>query len=319
MKRTLTTLLALCTVGLISVGMLSCRKDQTEPNIKQYDDEQIQNYIKANNLTGYVRDQGDTTGIYYKILRAGTGKALSYTDKIFYVYTQSSLDGKFTQTDTFTYRGNNFVGEMTPSGIQLAIVNMLKNYGTQAHVLIPSHLAYGTSGSGTGSTRLPGNESIDYYINMITPDNQAAYDDVSIQQYMKANGLSGYTKTSSGLYYKVTKQGTGTVKLQPGGVIGVQFTGKLFNGTMFDDFNSATDTIASVRDYSKILKGWREGFQYVTAGAKLSLIIPSGLAYGVDYTKEPASYYGFNDGVTPGPNSCLYYDFNIVSVNNTTN
>lgn len=314
MKQTLTTILALCTVGLISVGLFSCRKDQDQVDIKTFDDQQIQNYIKVHNLTGYVRDAGDTTGIYYKVTRQGSGKPLTAADEIFYVYTQTAVDGSVTQSDTILNHAYNYIGHITPTGIQLAILNMLKYRGTQAHVLIPSRLAYGTTGTGIGSNKLGGNQSLDVYLNLVDPAYQDTYDDISIQAYMKANNLSGYTKTASGLYYKVTQQGTGTVKVTPSSQVGVQFTGKLFNGTMFDDYNAA-DTTASVRDYTVIPKGWQEGFQYVTKGAKLSLIVPSKLAYGLEPAKQPAAYYGFSV-LTPLPNSCLYYDFNIESITN---
>ena len=50
--------------------MVSCRKDKVELTLKQYDQQQISNYISANGLSGYLRDTvgGDTTGMYYKII-----------------------------------------------------------------------------------------------------------------------------------------------------------------------------------------------------------------------------------------------------------
>jgi FKBP-type peptidyl-prolyl cis-trans isomerase FkpA len=321
MKQTLTTLLLLCTIGLMSLGLVSCHKDSNNVDIKTYDQQQIQNYITANSLTGMKRDLsgGDTTGIYYQILRPGKGKVLEYSDDVSFVYTIKTLDGQYTVVDTVLNHAYNYVGHLAPNGLMLAIKNILINDGTQARLLIPSRLAYGTSGSGTGSTRLPGNESLDYYINMINttkldvPNSnlQPVYDDMVIQNYMKTNGLTGFTKTSDGLYYKIAQVGTGTVAVTENSVVGLQYTGKLLNGTIFDSYNAA-DTTATAVNYQNMIPGWQEGLKLVTKGAKLSLIIPSALAFG----KTPAST-GYSFTVqTPPASACLYYDFNVESVTN---
>ena len=324
MKQTLTTLIIIFTAGLMSVGLVSCRKTAQNVDIKTYDQQQIAAYLQTNNLTGYSRDltTGDTTGIYYKIIKQGTGPVVDYPDKIYFVYSANSLDGNFQQSDTLINHVYNFVGHISPFytspalpvGLQLAIKNILKNVGTQAHVIIPSHLAFGSTGIGTGASRLPGNETLDYYINIVDPAKQASYDDIVIQKYMTNNGLSGFTKTASGLYYKVTQAGTGTKTITPTSTIGIQYTGKLMDNTIFDAYN-ATDTTSTFRDYTLIPKGWQEGFKYVTKGAKLSLIMPSSLGYGL----IPTNPYGFNNGLgtasVVAPNSVLYYDFNIGTIN----
>lgn len=323
MKQTLTTLLIFFTVGLMSVGFISCRKDNQNVDIKTYDTQQIEAYIQGHNLTGYTKGylNGDTTGIYYKIIKQGSGPALDYPDKIFFVYSANSLDGKFLQADTVINHIYNFLGHISPAytlpqipyGVQLAIKNILKYRGTQAHVIIPSRLAFGSTGVGTGSTRLPGNESLDYYINLVDPAAQPAYDDLAIKNYMTAHGLSGFTKTASGLYYKVTQAGTGTTTVTPNSTIGLQFTGRLLDTLIFDQYNGADATINTVRDYSLIPAGWQEGFKYVTPGAKLTLLMPTSLGFGA----LPSSAYGFSGGtVSVPPNSALYYEFNIISITN---
>jgi FKBP-type peptidyl-prolyl cis-trans isomerase len=302
----------------MSLGLVSCHKDNNNVDIKTYDQQQIQNYITANGLTGMKRDLsgGDTTGIYYQILRPGTGKVMDYSDDISYVYTIKTLDGQYSVVDTVVNHAYNYVGHLSPPGLILAMKNILINEGTQARVIIPSRLAYGTAGAGTGSTRLPGNESLDYYINIMnsapnTPTSQAAYDDLCILNYMKVNGLTGYTKTASGLYYKIQQVGTGTVPITENSVVGLQYTGKLFNGVIFDDANYA-DTSSTPVNYKNMIPGWQEGLKLVTKGAKLSLIIPSVLGYG----KSPSSFGSSFTVQTPYANSCLYYDFNVESVTN---
>lgn len=312
MKRTLFTLLLLSTFGLMAMGLFSCRKDKNEPTLKEYDDQQIQSYISAQGLSSVMkRDAGDTTGIYYQILHQGTGDPLDYPDLISYVFTVKSLDGSYVLTDTITNHGYSYVGHMIPTGVMLAVKNMLKTDGTAARLLIPSHLAYGGSGTGTGSTRLKGNQSLDYYINIIRSRDQAAYDDMVIQNFLKANNLTGYIHITDkadpyyGLYYKVTQAGTGTQYPSTSSTVGVQYTGKLLNQTIFDQYNPAVgDTTYTSFDVSDLVKGVQGGLQHVTKGGKISIIMPSALGYGTSaQTSIPA-------------NSCLIFDFNLMSVTN---
>src|SRR5580692_5342487 len=113
MKRIFFTLLILSALALSS-----CRKNGGDLNIKQYDQQQITNYIAANGLTGMIRDTsgGDTTGIYYKIINPGnTAKPLDYPDSISFVYTLRSFDNKFIAPDTSINHYAGYVGHITPN------------------------------------------------------------------------------------------------------------------------------------------------------------------------------------------------------------
>lgn len=322
MKQILFTLLLFCTVGLIS-----CRKNRNEINIKQYDDQQIKAYISSAGLTGMQRDLsgGDTTGIYYKILTQGTGVAISYPTIVSLVFTEKNFDGTYLATDTIINHVVNYVGHITqnnlPTGFELALVNILKNKGTRARVLVPSHLAYGIYGKGTGSSsgtnRLEGNQSMDYYINIINDstyvdpisqlkvNGQDIYDDISIKNYIAANNLSGYTEITTGdykgLWYKVEQAGTGAA-ITLTSVVNIQYTGFTFNGVQTDDAVNY-DGGVGIDMSSEPLKGFVGGLLQVTPGAKLSLIMPSRLAYG------KASFSAYIPSYT-----CLRYEMNVLSV-----
>ncbi|QJD95521.1 hypothetical protein HH214_06365 [Mucilaginibacter robiniae] len=320
MKQLYTALFLLGTLCLYS-----CRKDKTDISLKAYDEQQIQAYIKSNGLTNMKRDPtgGDTTGIYYEILSQGTGATLKYSDDISFVYTIKSLDGKYTVSDTVLNHSYSYVGTLTPSGLQLAMYNLVKNKGTRAHLLIPSHLAYGSSGSGTGSSRLQGNESLDYYVNVI--NDQTAYDDLTVQKYMSANSLVGFTQVidpatnkPDGVYYKVSQAGTGVDAITSNSTVYLQYSGFLLNGTMFDQYNdqgtNATNTGEAVNLFNLtglFPKGWILPLTKVTAGAKLTIVMPSRMAFGTSTASgsEAAT-------VTVPVNSCLRYDMNVVSVTN---
>jgi FKBP-type peptidyl-prolyl cis-trans isomerase FkpA len=301
MKQILFTLLLLSVIGLAS-----CKKFGTEPNIKQYDQQQIQSYITANGLTGMQRDltNGDTTGIYYNLITPGTGATVDYPDEVSFVYTLRSFDGKFIASDTVLNHFDGFLGYVGPSGLQLGIHNLLKNKGGKIRLLIPSRLAYGVNGKGSGSTtitsgRIAGNQCLDYTVNLI--DNQAVYDDLVIRNYLTAKNLTGYSKTADGVYYKVTTPGTGTNPITYNSTITGTYAGWLMNGTVFDD-HSSTTTSFNIADMN--VAGLVEALEhYAIVGTSISVIIPSGLAYGTTGSSS----------IIPA-NACLRFDYTIQTV-----
>ncbi|MFD1258223.1 FKBP-type peptidyl-prolyl cis-trans isomerase [Mucilaginibacter terrae] len=304
---------------LLTMGIVSCRKSGNDVDIKTYDQQQIDAYIKANNLANMKRDvtDGDTSGIYYEILSQGygAGNELNYETPASLVYSIKSLDGNYVVSDTILNHSYNYVGTTTPKGLMIALHNLAKFKGTRAKFIIPSRLAYGPSGSGTGPGRLTGNQSLEYYVNVI--NNQNLYDDQVITKYLAANNLAGYTRIPSGeyegLYYKVTQQGTGTDIIKPTSTITVQYTGRHLNGpylnqTIFDQANTETGASFILEG---TIQGWVGGLQKVTAGGKLSLFIPSKLGYGTNAQTDQ------NTGLVSIPaNSVLHFELNILTVTN---
>ncbi|HZY35311.1 MAG TPA: FKBP-type peptidyl-prolyl cis-trans isomerase [Mucilaginibacter sp.] len=321
MKKTIYPFLVIFVIGIIlATGLPSCRKDKIELNIKQYDSVQIQNYMASHGLTGFIKDTtgGDTSGIYYKILVPGSGTPIQYSDKLAMVYTEETFDGTYSLQDTTVQHFYDFVGHIQedgyPSGLQIAVHNLLLYPNASMRVLIPSHLAYGTAGKGSGSSqvannKIGGNDCLDMYVHAITRNVHsnttdpalAAYDDVVIQNYIKANSLTGYTKTADGLYYSVLTSATTNDPIQTYSTITATYTGQLFDGTIFDGSHNGTNTLSAVM--ADLIPGVQEGLiNYAVAGTKISLLIPSQIGYGV----------GGSSGI-PAFN-CLRFTWQIVSV-----
>jgi FKBP-type peptidyl-prolyl cis-trans isomerase FkpA len=328
MKQKIFTLLFLS-----AIAFTSCRKKGVEPDIKQYDQSQIQSYISSNGLTGMIKDTsgGDTTGMYYKIIQPGYGVPLNYPDQLSLVFTIRSFDGKYVTTDTinnhfFDYLGHIGTIDNLPKGLELGILNILKYRGGSMRLLIPSHLAYGVNGFGTGSsqntnTRILGNQCLDYYIHVIgaiTPGltnsletfnkDQATYDDLVINNYIKANNLSGYTKVQSGqlpgnfYYYSVLTPGTGAAgSINENSTLSYDDTGQLFNKVIIDSAsNGATPGTLALNSF---IPGVQDGLSsFATLNTKISFLFPSALAYGsTAQTSIPA-------------NSCLRFTFTVLTV-----
>ncbi len=328
MKKIPYTLLIFCLAGLYS-----CRKSNADIDIKTYDQQQIQNYISANGLTGYTRDLsgGDTTGIYYKIISKGTGAVIDYPTLTSLVFTVTSFDGSLTSQDTIINHVYNYVGHLNsnflPKGVQLALINILKTKGTRASVIIPSHLGYGTNGTAfNGGGRINGNQCLDYYINVVNNDplvdpvtgktvidptsglavtGQDKYDDISVQNYITANALTGFTKTASGLYYKVTSPAQGATAVKTS-LVTIQYTGTLFNGIVTSDsFNSTTGDGAVIDLENDTRRGLVEACQLAPVGSQLTVLMPSRLAYSFNGYTADSSIPSF---------SCLRYDINLISI-----
>lgn len=105
-------------------------------------------------------------------------------------------------------------------------------------------------------------------------DNQADIDDQLIRDYLEQNGLEA-TRTSSGLYYLITEQGTGPFP-NINNRVRVVYKGYLLDGTVFDE----TDPAGIEFDMRGIIQGWQEGLTYFREGGRGKLFIPSRLAYG---------------------------------------
>ncbi|MEA1063140.1 FKBP-type peptidyl-prolyl cis-trans isomerase [Erwinia sp. HR93] len=84
-------------------------------------------------------------------------------------------------------------------------------------------------------------------------------------------------KTSTGLLYKVEKEGTGAVP-QDSDTVVVNYKGTLTDGKEFDNSYSRGEPLSFRLD--GVIPGWTEGLKHVKKGGKIKLVIPPELAYG---------------------------------------
>lgn len=138
---------------------------------------------------------------------------------------------------------------------------------------------------------------------------QALADDKALQAFFKQKGLTP-TKTVNGIYYLITTYGSGEHP-KTGDKVKMNYTGALMDGTKFD---SNTDTaFGHVGPFEftlgrgQVIKGWDEGVALLNKGAKATLFIPSGMAYG----KNPRPGSGPNKKGIPA-NSNLIFDVELL-------
>ena len=83
--------------------------------------------------------------------------------------------------------------------------------------------------------------------------------------------------TKSGLMYKVLKEGTGR-KPKATDKVYCHYEGTFPNGQIFDSSYKRGEPIEF--GLNQVIKGWTEGLQLMSEGAKYELYLPYHLAYG---------------------------------------
>ncbi len=307
--------------AVLVLAMFSCKKEYQ--TITSYDNQTIQSYISANKLTMTAGD----SGIYYQVIKAGdTGNPLVDTDRIFYAYTVKTLDGKFNNTDTVLNRVANYISINTfllsnsvgtynfimPAGLQFGIKKYLQKRNGVIRLIIPSKQAYGVNGytSPDGSIKVSGNQSLDFTVYLYNVNSQLAYDTIQIRNYIKKNNLTGFRKTTSGLYYQILDAGSGTDQIYSSSTVTVTLNKGVFKNGATTATETTSPAAQSVSAFASA--GLQEGLQKINSGGKIRLLIPSGLGYG---TAAASTTAGANNYNIP-PVSILDYTVNVTAVTN---
>ena len=110
----------------------------------------------------------------------------------------------------------------------------------------------------------------------------------------------GMEETASGLFYKITKEGTGAQPAK-GAQVAVHYKGTLTDGTVFDSSYQRGEPIKFTVGVGQVIPGWDEGILLLNKGAGARLVIPSHLAYGAQGA----------GGVIP-PDATLVFDVELV-------
>ena len=89
---------------------------------------------------------------------------------------------------------------------------------------------------------------------------------------------SNTISTSSGLQYRILKEGSGTESPGPSSVVTVHYRGKLTDGFEFD--SSYKRSQPAIFPVNGVIRGWTEALQLKKVGDKWELTIPPELGYG---------------------------------------
>jgi FKBP-type peptidyl-prolyl cis-trans isomerase FkpA len=113
--------------------------------------------------------------------------------------------------------------------------------------------------------------------------DQKTKDDQIIKDHLAKNKIKA-SKTASGLYYSITKKGTGE-NAKKGQVVGMYYFGKFLDGRRFDgnmdeSYKPSGNPLSFTLGVGQVVPGWDEGIQLLNPGTRATFYIPSALGYG---------------------------------------
>ena len=312
-------------VALISVRTDAEEKIATEKKSaeqKGVDDKLLQQYFTKNNL----KPLKTASGIYYIISKEGTGEKVQAGETVSVNYTGKLIDGKvFDSNEDSAYH------HVEPFSVEVGKGHVIKGWdeglqllkkGSKATLFIPSGLAYGPQ----ERNPIPANGILIFEVSVTDVKTaeeakkdaaskaegkvamQKLSEDREMKEYFTKKGIHA-TKTESGMYYTISKEGTGE-NAKPGQNITMYYIGKLLNGKLFDsnvDSNFVLSPGKSAFTFPlgqhHVIAGWDEGVQQLKKGSRGTFYIPSYMAYGER-----------GMGAAIPPNSILIFDVEVVDI-----
>jgi len=129
----------------------------------QKDRERIKNYVERKNL----KMRESPTGLFYEIIKEGSGKTFTDNDKVVMDYECSLLDGTKCYSSSDLGSKKIIIGRTEIEAGLNEGLRLLKP-GAQAIFIIPPFLAYGLIGD---RKMIPSRAVIVYNVNILQPDN----------------------------------------------------------------------------------------------------------------------------------------------------
>jgi FKBP-type peptidyl-prolyl cis-trans isomerase len=289
------------------------KQKKEQEKLKLTDEKNLQAYFKKNNLT----PTKTASGLYYTISQEGQGEKPKQNYKVKMNYSGFLLDGT-----PFDSNVDTAFGHTTPFEFTLGTGQVIRGWdegvallskGSKAIFYIPSTMAYGSTarpGGGANPKGIPANSPLVFNVELID-FSEPVNETLVLEDYFKKNNITP-TKTASGLYYKINKEGNGPLP-QSGQKVVMNYTGTLVDGTKFDSNVDSLFGHVSPFEFAlgkgMVIKGWDEGIALLKEGTKATLYIPSNLAYGP--TSKPGS--SANPKGIPA-NSILIFDVELAQI-----
>lgn len=131
-----------------------------------------------------------------------------------------------------------------------------------------------------------------------TPAEQLAYDINVIDAYIQEKGITNVIKDPSGLRYVIHEQGTG-----PMADLSCQLKLRYYIFSLPDEgfiYRSSEPPTYFAMPATSFIEGLQIAIKYIHQGSKVTLFIPSGLAYGTE---------GLQNSISPNEPIAFYFEF----------
>ncbi len=215
------------------------------------------------------------SGLKYRILRKGNGHKPDRSDVVLtiskeWLSTGHVLHDYFKNLTPVRYR----VSLSTSPGVKEAV--QLVSEGGVIEAIIPPMLAYGKRGHSKAKT----------------PNHSSVYIVIQLEKILKGylssepgkiddDAPTEYTKTESGLQYKILRKSDGQKPVK-GDLMMVHFKGEVTSDIYEDQYFKNTYIAGHAFEwiFDDQVKGVQEGIQKIGVGGMIDLIVPPELGYG---------------------------------------
>lgn len=149
-----------------------------------------------------------------------------------------------------------------------------------------------------------------FTVKMIAVQTREEFDNATVQKQKDeskiveaflAKNYPTAVRTASGLAYVTEKVGTG-LGIAVGDTVKVNYTGKFLNGKTFDS-SIGREPLGLLAGKGMVIKGWDEILLLMKKGQKLTVVVPSNMAYGKEGAQGAIEPY-----------SPLMFDMEVVDV-----
>lgn len=262
-------------IGLFLLVMQSCIDRDTGIDSAaqlEADKQTIDSYLVQNGITA----QKDKSGVRFKITELGTKGFPARTDQTI----KAKYVGKFLDGTVFDPGTNPVTGVLSTfiSGWQVAFTILPP--GTKATIWIPSPLAYGSQSRGS----IPPNSILVFDIEFVevqytNAEKQRLTSDINAIDAFLADKNIDAVEDTTGVRYVITTPSSGA---HPDRFTKVKFSAVGKNLTTGNQFYSGT---SEPNDYfdsrvADFIHGLQVGLLNLGKGGKMTVYIPSGLAFG---------------------------------------
>jgi FKBP-type peptidyl-prolyl cis-trans isomerase FkpA len=272
-------------VLLPAIFFFACNNDDNTL-LKEKELRLLRQYLDSHNID----QEPESSGIYFISLNEGSGKQPSRDDWVIINYTARLIDGRiFDTTDEEVAKRNNvhfasvIYGERRMNlafmGIKGVLEGlMLMKEESKARLIIPSHLAYGSTGTGS----VPAYSTIIYDIELVKViSDPEAYEIQLINDYLGLYNDSTHLSVQylNGIYFIELDHGEGENHPDEGDMVRLFYRGKFTDGRIFDS-NIGGNALNVTIGRKGVIPGFEAGIKLMKEEDRARIIIPSSLAYG---------------------------------------
>ena len=271
------------TVSVLLGGFLSACDDlsnQIGSDKKVQNDAEIRAYLAENNIDALSTIEG----LYYKVVKKGSGRKAELNDEIKVSYIARRLDGVVvnsseinSNTPARAIYSQSQLPYFSDEGMALLFGTPLLTEGDSAIVLLPSHLGQGAA----GTLLFPAFSPLRIDLKVLSIKSEKDYMDA----FAREQNVVVTETAENGLRFGKVLTRSDSVQVKSGDKIQIKNTGRRMDNSIFD-----SGTIAVTLGTTKVVQGFSEGLLKMRVGEKAHLLFPSKLGYGATGTSGIAPY-----------------------------